>query len=162
MTTDTLIELADIVLKNIYFQFLDKTFKQKQGTVIGTKFAAPYSNLFMANLEKRLLFDIDLKSNIWWRYIDDIFLIWEHDEESLKLFLEKINSTHPKIKFTKDGSSCSVNFLDVKVILKDGKIITDLHVKPTDTHQYFSPCHPYHCKKSIPYSQSVLIQQNLF
>ena len=36
VTTDTLVELADIVLKNNYFQFLDKTFKQKWGTAIGT------------------------------------------------------------------------------------------------------------------------------
>ena len=89
VTTDTLVELADIVLKNNYFQFLDKTFKQKRGTAIGTKFAPPYSILFMADLEKRLLSDIDLKPYIWWRYIDDIFLIWEHGEESLKLFLKK-------------------------------------------------------------------------
>ena len=149
VTTDTLVELADIVLKNNYFQFLDKTFKQKRGTAIGTKFAPPYSILFMADLEKRLLSDIDLKPYIWWRYIDDIFLIWEHGEESLKLFLEKINKIHPTIKFTADWSYSSVNFLDVKVIMKDGKIITDLYVKPTDTHQYLdsSSCHPYHCKK---------------
>ena len=40
--------------------------------------------------------------------------------------------------------------------MKDGKIITDLYVKPTDTHEYLdsSSCHPYHCKKSIPYSQA--------
>ena len=55
MTTDTLVELADIVLKNNYSQFLDKTFKQKRGTAIGIKFAPPYSILFMPNLEKRLL-----------------------------------------------------------------------------------------------------------
>ena len=100
VTTDTLVKLVDIVLKNIYFQFLDKRFKQKRGTSIGTKFAPPYSILFMADLEKRLLSDIDLKPYIWWRYIDDIFLIWEHGEESLKLLLEKINSIHPTIKFT--------------------------------------------------------------
>ena len=161
VTTDTLVELADIVLKNNYFQFLDKTFKQKRGTAIGTKFAPPYSILFMADLEKRLLSDIDLKPYIWWRYIDDIFLIWEHGEESLKLFLEKINSIHPTIKFTADWSYSSVNFLDVKVIMKDGEIITDLYVKPTDTHQYLdsSSCHPYHCKKSIPYSQALRLNR---
>ena len=111
----------------------------------------------MADLEKRLLSDIDLKPYIWWRYIDDIFLIWEHSEESLKLFLEKINSIHPTIKFTADWSCSSVDFLDVKVIMKDGKIITDLYVKRTDTHQYLdsSLCHSYHCKKSIPYSQAL-------
>ena len=33
--------------------------------------------------------------------------------------------------------------------MKDGKIITDLYVKPTGTHQYLdsSSFHPYHCKK---------------
>ena len=88
MTAYTLVELADIVLKNKYFQFLDKAFKQKRGTAIGTKFAPPYSIFFMGDLEKRLLSDIDIKPYIWWRYINDIFLIWEHSEESLKLFLE--------------------------------------------------------------------------
>ena len=57
--------------------------------------------------------------------MDDIFLIWERGEESLKSFLVKINSIQPAIKFTADWSYSSVNFLDVKVILKDGKIITD-------------------------------------
>ena len=61
VTTNTLDEVADIVLKNNYFQFLDKTFKQKQGTAIGTK---------------RLL-----KPYIWFRYINYIFLIWEHGED---------------------------------------------------------------------------------
>ena len=157
MTTDILVELANIVIKNNYFQFLNKTFKRKRGTAIGTKFAPPYSILFMADLEKRLLSDIDLTPYIWWRYIDNIFLIWEHGEESLKLFLEKISKIHPTLKFTADWSYRSVNFLDVKAIMKDGKIITDLYVKPTDTYQYLDSlsCHPYHCKKGIPYSQAL-------
>ena len=98
----------------------------------------------MADLEKRLLSDMDLKPCIWWRYIDDIFLIWEHGEESFKLFLKKINEIQPTIKFTPDWSYSSVNFLDVKVIMKDVKIITDLYVKPTDTHQYLDLHHATH------------------
>ena len=115
----------------------------------------------MADLEKRLLSDIALKCYIWWRHIDDIFLMWDHGEESLKFFLEKINSIYPTIKFSGNWSYSSVNFLDVKVIMKDGKIITDLHVKPTDTHQYLdsSLCHPYHCKKDIPYSQALRLNR---
>ena len=90
----------------------------------------------MTDLEERLLCDIDLNLYIWWRYIGNIFLIWEHDEESLKLFLEEINSIHPTTKFRADWSYSSVNFLNLKVILKDGNIVTDLHVKRTDIHQY--------------------------
>ena len=34
------------------------------------------------------------------RYIDHIFLIWEHGEDSLKQFIETPNACHPNIKFT--------------------------------------------------------------
>ena len=55
-----------------------------------------------------------------------------------------------------------VNLLDVKVILKDGKmIITNLYVKPADAHQYLQSlsCYPYHCKKSIPDSQALCLDK---
>ena len=115
----------------------------------------------MADLEKRLLSDMDLKPYIWWRYIGDIFIIWKLGEKSLKLFLEKINRFHPTITSTAYWFHSSVNFLDVKVTTKDGKIITDLYVKFTDSHQHLgsSSCHPYHCKKSIPYSQALRLNR---
>ena len=46
VTTDTLIELTELVLKNNIFEFSDKTYKQIRGTAIGTKFAPPYAVLF--------------------------------------------------------------------------------------------------------------------
>ena len=41
------------------------------------------------------------------------------------------------------------------VSITKGIIETDLYVKPTDSHQYLlsSSCHPFYCKKGIPYSQ---------
>ena len=56
-----------------------------------------------------------------------------------------------------EWSQTSVNFLDVTVSLTDGKITTDLYIKVSDSHQYLhsSSCHPYHCKKGIPYSQAL-------
>ena len=153
-TTDTLIELAELVLKNKIFEFSHKTYKQIRGTAIGTKFAPPYAILFMAAL---ILNKVKKKPNVWWRYIGDIFFIWEHGEESLKEFLNEINSFHSTIKFTADWSKEKVNFLDVEVTLNNGVLSTDLFVKPTDTHQFLDPtsCHPYHCKKGIPYSQTL-------
>ena len=42
--------------------------------------------------------------------------------------------------------------------------MTDLYVKPTDTHQFLDPSssHLYHCKKGVPYSQAVKREENLF
>ena len=33
-------------------------------------------------------------------YTDDIFSIWEHGEESLKIFIEQVDMVHSKIQFT--------------------------------------------------------------
>ena len=63
-----------------------------------------------------------------------------------------------------DWSYSSFNFLDVKVILKDGKIITDLNVTPTDNHQYSdsSSYHPFHCQKRIPNSHALSLNRICF
>ena len=68
-----------------------------------------------------------------------------------------INSFHPTIKFTADWLTEKVNFLNVEVTLKNGVLPADLFVKPTDTHQFLDPtsCNTYHCKKGIPYSQTL-------
>ena len=56
---------------------------------------------FVAALEEKILNKVKEKENVWWRYIDDIFFIWEHGEKSLKEFINEINqfldptSCHP-------------------------------------------------------------------
>ena len=75
ITTDSLMELAECVLKNNIFEHNTCVYKQKQGTAIGTKMAPPYAILFMAELEENILKSAILKPLVWWRYIDDIFMI---------------------------------------------------------------------------------------
>ena len=161
VSTSTLVELAEVVLKNNIFTFGKKTLKQIRGTAIGTKFAPLYSILFMAELEEEILREVELKPYLWWRFIEDIFFIWEHGEEKLKEFIDVLNKKHPTIKFTAEWSKTQIHFLDVTVYLENGNIKTDLYAKPTDTHQYLhsSSCHPYHCKKGIPYSQTLRLNR---
>ena len=98
---------------------------------------------------------------LWWWYIGGILFLWEHDENELKSFLDKINEVYPAIKFTADWSKPSINFLDVIVSLVEGVIKTDLYVKSTDSHQYLqsSSCHRCHCRKGIPYSQALRLNR---
>ena len=98
----TLNELAELVLKNKIFNFNDRTLKQKRGTAVGTKFALPYIILFMAELEEKNFEIVDNKP-YWWRYIDDIFFIWEHWEEKLRDF-----EIHPTITFAAEWSQKSI------------------------------------------------------
>ena len=61
VTTETLVELSKIVLKNNIFQFNKKTLKVLRGLAIGTKFAPPYSIIFMADLGEKILEDNELQ-----------------------------------------------------------------------------------------------------
>ena len=70
------------------------------------------------------------------RYIDDIFLIWNHSREDLDLFITHLNSQVDSIKFSSEITHTSVNFLDMKVQIRDNRIFTDLNTKPTDSHEY--------------------------
>ena len=54
----------------------------------------------MADLQEKILNAFEKKPMIWWRYIDDIFFIWNHREESVEKILNKLNSFYPTIKFT--------------------------------------------------------------
>ena len=84
-----------------------------------------------------------------------------HGEESLKKFLDELNGFNQYIKFTYEYSVENIPFLDLKVGLKNGKIATDLHVKPTDRHQYMhlSPARPNHAKRFVVFSQTLRISR---
>ena len=68
----------------------------------------------MAALEEQILNKVKKKPSVPWRYIGNIFCIWKHGEESLKWFINEINSFHPTIKFTADWAKEKV-----KVTLKN-------------------------------------------
>ena len=96
--------------------------------------APPYAIIFMDSLEEDILSNSLLKSLVWWRYIDDIFMMREHGEKKLKKFLETLNCYHSTIKFTAEYSRAKTNFLDVTVMKNGNQLVTDLYVKPTDAH----------------------------
>ena len=117
-----------------YFELSEQGLKQVRGTAIGTKFAPSYAIIYMAALEEDFSETLIKKLWLWWRYIDDIFMIWQHGEDELKIFLDKLNNFHSSIKFTCEYSRENVNHLDVQVIVTEGKLITGLCIKQTDSH----------------------------
>ena len=131
------LDLLKLVLHNMYFEFNDEFFLQIGGTTMGTVLAPNYANLFMDRFETKALNNYPVKPLIWKKIIDDIFLIWTHGEDSLKEFVNYLNSLHPTIKFTSETSTKCVNFLDTTVKLDQNRnIITTLYNKHTDTHLF--------------------------
>ena len=71
------------------------------------------------------------------------------------------NEFHTDTKFTYQSSQESIAFLDVKVSVKNSKIITDLYVKSTKHHQYlhYLSADPNHTKQSVVFSQILRIRR---
>ena len=70
----------------------------------------------------------------------------------------KFQGSAPSIKFTYEFSVENIPILCLRVGLKDGKIPTDLHVKPADRNQY-SSAHRNHAKRSVVFSQTLRISR---
>ena len=48
---EDLVDFARIILENNYIEFNGDSYRQRMGTVVGTKFAPAYAKIFMARLE---------------------------------------------------------------------------------------------------------------
>ena len=135
--TEHLGTLISFILRKNSFVFGKKHYPQINGTAMGTRMAPSYANLFMAQLDESFLERSTCRRPfVWWRYIDDIFLIWHHGEDTLSTFIEDLNSFHQSIQFTAEWSSHSITFLDTHVFLTDG-VLSFTPSQPTHT----STCH---------------------
>ena len=161
VSTKNLRNLESIALKENYFELGSRLYHQKLGTAIGTKFAPPYVNLFMACIEKRTFENSGYHPYLWLRFFDNIFRIWKYDLEKLQKFFKFLNAFHPMTKFTMDYSYETLNFMDVQVSKKNSTLETDLYCKDTDRNQYLhaKSCHRYVYKKYISFGPAIRLRR---
>ncbi len=154
-----ILEALKIVLENNTFNFDKKTFLQTRGTAMGTKCAPVYATLVIAFLETKLydkfqeLYGLEARNKFqseWMRYLDDCFIYWDTSMGPITDLHEILNSLHSSIKFTVETNYEKLSVLDIQMIVKDDKIITDIYYKPTDTQNYvpFKSAHPKHTLKT--------------
>ena len=69
------------------------------------------------------------------------------------------NAFNPTIQFTYECTKKIIASFDFDVALYNGRLESTVHVKPTDRHQYlhYSSSHPEYTKRSIVFSQKLLV-----
>jgi len=93
------------------------------------------------------------------RFLDDVFMIIESENvDNMSNWLES-KLKHRYLKFTFEFSDTTINFLDTTVNISNGKLSTDLFVKPMSRHKFLHATsnHPKHLKDSLFYSQGLRI-----
>ena len=97
---------------------------------------------------------------LWKRYIDDVFALLKGEEEDCKNLVDFLNTLLPGvIKFTSKFSKEKIEFLHIEISIEDGKLETNLFIKPSNLQlylDYFSN-HPEHCKVGLIYSLALRI-----
>ena len=87
-------------------------------------------------------------------------MLFKGTEEQCKNLVNWLNSLMPgAIKFTYEYSVEKIEFLDLEIHIKDGRLSTNLFVKPNNQQLYldFTSNHPLPCRKSIAYGQALRI-----
>ena len=93
--------LLEKVLKFNNFEFRGLNYIQIKGTAMGTRAAPNFANVYMSRFEDQFVYQAHWYEYIldWIRFIDDIFMIWKGDSNSLEEFINHLNNRNAKSTF---------------------------------------------------------------
>jgi hypothetical protein len=121
------------------------------GVAMGSPLSPVIVNFFMEDFEKKAIEQATHKPVCWFRYVDDTFVIWPHDQEKLTEFLNHLSGLHNKLQFTREKEEGHLPFLDIDIYRKmDGSL--GHKGKPIHTNLYLHQNLHHHPAKK----QSVL------
>ena len=146
---EALIAALKLVMLNNIFSFGDMTFKQLNGTAMGTPPAPPYATIYYGLHEKPFLPKHKKHVIFYKRFIDDVFGIWlphPNPQTNARLWEEFKDSMNnfPGLTWEFEDPSDKVNFMDLTITTQNGHISTSLFEKPINLHLYIPPhsAHP--------------------
>jgi hypothetical protein len=115
---DELLNLLNFILEQNYFQFKNKFYKQNDGLAMGAPTSAILADTVIQYLEHKIISQILKKHQIidYYRYVDDILIIYNEQDTNIQSTLDKFNNIHPKIKFTIEQESLNmIHCLDLTI-----------------------------------------------
>lgn len=142
--------LVHNVLTQNVFEFNDNFYLQKEGTAMGSNLAPTYAGCVLRNIEENWLLNSIFSKNLtlFKRYIDDIFIIFNNENNNLNEFLSEFNNVYKPLELTVVSSKNLIDFLDLTIMLNhsDGIIETKLFKKKIGQKEPipFDSCHPKH------------------
>ena len=102
---------------------------------MGSSLGPALANIFVEYYEEKLFSKIS-KPAVYFRYVDDTFVIFQSGKESEE-FLIRLDSLYSSLQFTfETEKNNSLPFLDVHVEHTKSSYETKVHRKPTFTGQY--------------------------
>ena len=132
-TKDSIIDAVSFLIKNCYFKFGDKLFRQDIGIPMGSDPAPFFANLFLYHYESTWIKSIKKTNNILarkfgkvFRYIDDLLAL--NDGHSFQSYHHEIYPS--ELQLNKENEvNTETNFLDLHINIEDRVFTTKLYDK---------------------------------
>ncbi|XP_070401572.1 uncharacterized protein [Nothobranchius furzeri] len=136
-TPDQICTLLDLCLTTTYFKYNEGFYRQKHDCAMGSPVSPIVANLYMEEVERKVLGSFKGRSpSHWYRYVDDTWVKIKTQE--VESFTTHINAVDKNIKFTRENikDNC-LPFLDCAVHFEEnGNLNIEVYRKPTHTDQY--------------------------
>ena len=111
---EVFVELLHSAKSTVEFSFDNTIYRQIDGVAMGSLLGPALANIFVEYYEKKLFSEIS-KPAVYFRYIDDTFVIFQNEKESEE-FLIRLNGLHSSLQFTfEKEKNNSLPSLDVHV-----------------------------------------------
>ena len=142
-----IINLSKTIIDQNYFQFEELTYKQNDGLAMGAPTSSIFSEFYLQHHENSRIYDLLRNHNIagYFRYVDDILIIYDESTMNIKDLLHCFNNPNPKLKFTLEKEvKRRINFLELTIHREHNKFSIDIYRKPTFTDTIIpnDSCHP--------------------
>lgn len=142
-----LISCLNLVLNACCVSYKKDIFESQDGIPTGLAFASIIANIYLSELDRKLVHEY--AEHLWFygRYIDDIIAVTSLESETL---VSQINSWHGNLRVELSGEN-AVNFLDLALWLENQAVCWSLYSKPMNLFLYVpaDSNHPLSSFKSI-------------
>ena len=159
---EELLNLLEITLTRNDFSFGHNIYLQICGTAMGKGYAPSLANIYLIKFDEAARTGFHIKPKTYWRYLDDIHLIWPGTAAQLKEYENFLNSIIPGITVCLVAKENINEFLDTRTYkyrTPENKYLvkTKIFFKSTDTHQLLhkKSYHPKHTFKGLLKSQFI-------
>ena len=125
------INIADELKSQVLQQMNGSLFIQRDGVAMGSALGPLFANFYMGHLEQTVINKKITKPHIYCRYVDDIFLQVNNEQEIIQL--KNVFESNSVLKFTYEMNVDKIlPFLDVSVDASSDSFKTKTYRKPTD------------------------------
>jgi hypothetical protein len=146
-TAHDIMKIAQALIEQNYFQYQDTTYVKTEGLAMGAPTSSIFSEIYLQWLENTKMVDLLIKHKIegYFRYVDDILIVYREDKTNIHNLLNELNKLVVKMNFIlEEEKNNKISFLDITINKDQDDLWFDIYRKPmtTDTIVPNDSCHP--------------------